>query len=579
MPEFEQNKTADTFRNDKSGSDVMFRADKVGNFIFVSEAAEELTGYPTAELMGRHFTVLIHDSYRRDLISFYINQVKTKLHVTHTEFAIACKDGTTKYVEQSVELDLLDGNVVGIHAHVYDITARVRFHDELQRSELRFRTVFESSPDAIFIEDLTGIVLDVNPAACNLHAMERDELIGKHVSALVPPTYLAEVGVRYDDLVDGNVERISGYSLRSDGESVPVDISASKFFYGHESALLLHVRDMSERIDTEAALVKSEKINRAIIQALPDLVFWISKEGRYLHYVAKDEEQLIVPPGEVIGNTVRDTFPEALYLELMAAIRKVLISGEVEMVEYSMDIERSNQTRFFEARIVPAEDETVLAIVRDITHERLLEHQVVYGQEDERRRIGQDLHDGLGSLMTGIAMLSRALEQDVSSGKPASAEQLEQIAKLASAGVKQARALAYGLNPVKLEDDGLIPALNKLAHDTEMISKIPVTIHTGDDLPPIDLKNALQVYWITREAITNAVKHASAQNISISLEINGNQCELIIADDGSGLPVSAKSAGMGVPTMKYRARLIGAKLELGESVLGGTEVKCIIPHC
>ncbi|NND72639.1 MAG: PAS domain S-box protein [Rhodothermales bacterium] len=563
----------------KNRSDVMFRADRTGKFVYVSPAAEELTGYSAEDLNGMHFTYLIDEAFRRDLISFYIHQVKKKLHVTHIEFAIRCKDGSRKFVEQSVELDLVDDEVVGIHAHVQDITARVRIHDELQQSEVRFRTVFENSPDAIFIESLSGKVLDVNPAACKLHDLTRDELIGRHVSSLVPEEQRSEVNLGFNELVSGNIKQINGQSLRSDGQIIPVELRANKFFYGHEPALLIHVRDISKRIDAQNALVKSERINRAIIEALPDLVFWISKDGYYLHFVAKDESQLAISPGEIIGNSLKNTLPEPLYSDMIDVIRKVLQTRVSETVEYSLDIERLNEKRFFEARIVPAEDETVLTIVRDLTHERRLEQQVIHTQEEERRRIGRDLHDGLGSLMTGIAMLSRALEQDASSGKEVSASQLEQIVALANSGVEQARALARGLNPVKLEDDGLIPALEKLASDTETISKMTVTLSAHENLPRVDSRTAMQVYWITQEALTNAVKHSGAKLVVITFARNGDECELSIADDGNGLPDYSLDEGMGLPTMKYRARLIGARLELGPSIYGGTEVRCFIPHC
>src|SRR5215510_12021028 len=111
-----------------------------------------------------------------------------------------------------------------------------------QEREQLFQTFFESSPDAIFIEDMAGNVLDCNPAAATLHGTEREDIIGKHVSELVPPEYR-------DDIVTLSPQPkidFEGFSLRADGRSIPVSIRTSRIQYLGQPALLLHVRDITE---------------------------------------------------------------------------------------------------------------------------------------------------------------------------------------------------------------------------------------------------------------------------------------------------------------------------------------------
>src|SRR5437870_8086930 len=109
---------------------------------------------------------------------------------------------------------------------------------ELQERERLFRTIFDSSPDAIFIEDLEGNVLDANPAACRLHGLSHEELVGLNVSALVPPEYKDSV-VHPERLVDGEIE---GYSLGVSGRRIPVSIRSSAIAYMGRTTLLLQVR-------------------------------------------------------------------------------------------------------------------------------------------------------------------------------------------------------------------------------------------------------------------------------------------------------------------------------------------------
>jgi PAS domain S-box-containing protein len=137
--------------------------------------------------------------------------------------------------------------------------------NELQERERLFRTVYENSPDAFFIEDLDGNVLDANPAACQLHGLSLEELIGKNVSELVPPEHRDSL-VHAAALVDGEVE---GYSLGAHGARIPVSIRSTAISYMGQTAILLQVRDMTDRRRTEQALRESEERYRLLFDCNP----------------------------------------------------------------------------------------------------------------------------------------------------------------------------------------------------------------------------------------------------------------------------------------------------------------------
>ena len=144
------------------------------------------------------------------------------------------------------------GVVTGIVGVSRDITIHRHEQQALAASEARFRVLFESSPDAIFVERRDGLVLDANPAACRLQGMTRAELLGKHVTDLVPPARRAEVRRRFADLFTQATSIIESESYTLDGRVIPVELAACPCEYAGQVAALIHVRDISDRRRAEA---------------------------------------------------------------------------------------------------------------------------------------------------------------------------------------------------------------------------------------------------------------------------------------------------------------------------------------
>jgi len=155
------------------------------------------------------------------------------------------------------------------------VKAELKAYDVQEREQV-FRRIFEYSPDAIFIEDLEGNVLDANPAACRLHGLTYDQLVGMNVAALVPPEHRHSVADP-NELVEREVE---GYSLGSGGRSIPVSIRSTVISYMGQPALLLQVRDITERRRTEEALRESESRYRLLFDCNPQPMWVHDLESR-----------------------------------------------------------------------------------------------------------------------------------------------------------------------------------------------------------------------------------------------------------------------------------------------------------
>ncbi len=206
-----------------------------------------------------------------------------------------------------------------------------------------------------------------------------------------------------------------------------------------------------------------------------------------------------------------------------------------------------------------------------------LEREVLEISERERRRIGHDLHDGLGQRLTAASMTANALVAAMQTEAPSLLQRAEEIGRQLRGAIAEARALSHGLAPVALSDDGLMSALSSLA-ESAAGSGVRCVFDCPAPVRVPDAEVAGQLYRIAQEAVNNALKHAAASEIRIGLEQREGSVVLEVDDDGEGMPDTAPvSGGIGLRVMRYRAQLLGGALEIGSPPAGGTRIACRVP--
>lgn len=210
----------------------------------------------------------------------------------------------------------------------------------------------------------------------------------------------------------------------------------------------------------------------------------------------------------------------------------------------------------------------------DVTEARALEQALEGATEAVRLRVGQDLHDGIGQVLTGIAFLAKALAEGASGAQADAARRLLALTGEATAQVK---TLARGLSPLHVEARSLVELLVELAADTARLYRVACVFH-GDplalDATDDTLGTRTQLYMIAREAIINAVRHGRATAIELRLGRAGGRRELSIVDDGEGFALAPTSPGLGLPSMRARARTLGGELDVTPHAPRGVLVRC-----
>jgi signal transduction histidine kinase len=207
-----------------------------------------------------------------------------------------------------------------------------------------------------------------------------------------------------------------------------------------------------------------------------------------------------------------------------------------------------------------------------------LEKEILEISDREQRRIGQDLHDGLGQQLTAIELMCETLRSSLSSASSDAQQQADQICHFLRQAIGHTRALAHGLAPFKVETGGLRATLLELAQTTTALRRLKCRLDCPADVPIPSGETATHLYRIAQEAVNNAVRHSHASEITIRLSNQKDSLRFEIADNGNGLPRGAQpKPGMGLHIMKHRASVIGAQLELLSQPEQGVTVSCILP--
>ena len=236
--------------------DFLFFKDAAGRYTQVNRAMAQQAGLlDPAQLAGRTDRDLFQEDYARQALADEREVMRTGQPLSQADEKLTWKDLRQRRVSTTrLPLRDDDGRITGTFGVIRDLTEIHHTLECMRQSEARFRNLFDCSPDAIYVQDLIGTVLDVNPVGCRLVGRAREDIVGRNVLDLAPPEERQPVGARLQQLVRGEVDSLEGFCWTAEGRQVPIEVMASRIAYGGVAALLLHVRDITERRQTEEDL-------------------------------------------------------------------------------------------------------------------------------------------------------------------------------------------------------------------------------------------------------------------------------------------------------------------------------------
>ena len=330
-----------------------------------------------------------------------------------------------------------------------------------------------------------------------------------------------------------------------------------------------------EKLQTEAALKERYE---DLFENANDMVFTHDLNGRITSLNKTGEQLLQRPRREIIGKRLVDFVVEEQRAAAEQWLNLVVKSPEIPPVEWDFLTGTGQRIRLeIGARMVQQEGKPaeIEGIARDITERKRLEKEILEISNREQRRIGHDLHDGVCQLLAGVAYRVDILADQLQEKQLPEFSEAERVGGLINEAITQTRGVARGLFPVQLEENGLNWALEDLVANAGSLFRIKCDLSVAKPFPTVENNSALHLYYIVQEAMLNAAKHGNATQINIALKSQGDRFVLTIQDNGAGFePAAGHSTGMGIRIMRYRARVIGATLDLKSQAGQGTQVTC-----
>lgn len=456
--------------------------------------------------------------------------------------------------------------------------------ESAQESEERFRIVARATNDVVWDWDLLtnkvwvsdGVrtlfgygaeeIQDVTWWYENIHPDERERIVdGIHA--------LIDSGKQFwsDEYrfkrADGSLAHVldRGYMIRDSDRKAVRMIGA--------------MMDMTERKRAEEQLAESEARLRTIVASEPECVKLLDRDGRVIEMNPAGLAMLEADSAaQVIGQSVYPVIIEE-YRQQFKELNESVFQGKSGVLEVEIAGLKGTR-RWLETHAAPVRDNKgkitgALSVTRDISERKRLEREISQIREEERRRLGQDLHDDLGQSLAGIALLTKGLEQRLSVKSLPEAADAIQITELVNQAVARTRSFVRGLLPVDPIAHGLTSALEELASRTEAMFSVSCKLECLHPVEVHDNSVATHLFRIAQEAVANAVKHGEARQVLISLSELDGRTVLMVSDDGVGFPeVMQEHKGMGLHIMKHRAEMIGGFFSIRCGEAGGTVLTC-----
>jgi PAS domain S-box-containing protein len=608
---------------------AIFEVDPDGRVLAWSIRAEQTFGFKRREVLHR-FPLFIPE----DAVADYQSAIReTVAGRTLTDLELRrCK-------KQGAEIDVAiwasplqdDAGVVRSAVCVAaDNTVRNRAQEGLRESEARLAGIIHSAMLGFVTTDDQQRITLLNPAAEQMFGYAAAEVLGHPLGRLIleRAQALHQTAARIGNIATseqtsltyhGHGEPGSVYGLRANGEEFPIEASISKVELAGQMTFTVILRDITKQKEAEKRLREERDFSEALLDSLPGVIYLFDTQGRFLRW-NKNLETVTGYSGEEIGRMNPIEFFRGEDQRLIAErIGEVFQLGHATAEAEFVFKGGAHRPYFFTGlRVARPQGQCLVGMGVDITERKRAEEAVrqlnteleqrvrertaqlqkanasmqqltgrlLRLQDEERRRIARELHDGTVQRLTALAMNLLLIGQRPRVvDDPKVRKLLTESQTLAKESQRELRSLSYLLHPPDLEELGLALALRSWADGFGVRAGLSVDVQL-DDPGRMDWEVATALFRIVQESLANVQRHSGSSTATIRLKASETEIRLEVEDAGRGIPANVLESdgtnylhrvGVGILGMRERAHQLGGALEI-RSNGGGTTVQVVLPR-
>lgn len=583
----------------ETSTDSIYVVDENGDLQEANAAFLRRRGYTAAEVKG--LNIADWDArWNREQLLERLRQLMGKSAVFETRHR--CTDGSIFDVEVCATSVRIGGKAL-FFVVTRDISKRKKADQALRESETRFRSYFELGLMGVAITSPAKGYLEVNDELCRILGYERSELLRKTWAELTHPDDLAADVAHFNRVLAGEIDSYSRGKrfIRKDGKVIDATISVKCLRRADRSVdyLVGLLQDITERKKAEAALRESETRFRQIAENIEEM-FWITDlEGSSTIYISPAYERITGRSCESLYAAPK-SWRDGIHPEDRPRMDATFASDPGSTGDYTYRIVRPDGSiRWIRDRGFPVRDESgevvrFAGIAEDITASkcaeeelqqvneqlRVLSRRLFQVRDDERRHLARELHDEIGQALTAVKINLDSIEAVEGSVQSL---RLKEASTILDNLLWQVRQISLDLHSSLIDDLGLAPALRSLLDQQARRAGLRTQFCAAEPLQNLDPGIQTTGFRIAQEAITNVLRHAKAQSLSVHLQTEGGKLRMKIVDDGMGFSLAEierrprQDGGFGLLGMRERAALVGGRVQIISSTNKGTRVEVSLP--
>lgn len=559
------------------------RVSKDFRYKFLNDTYRSL-GVDPRKMEGRYIKDMVGEEGFKTLLPFF-NRALAGETLTYDYDGIMA-NGQHQYLNVALAPDFSDsGDVVGFYSCASDVTSKVLAQKETKLTQDRLDTLSLNSGDAFFFHDLNQTILDVNQVAVDMLGYSRDEFLSMKASQL-DHRWSGKYYQKFLEDLDVNIPQTFDTQVyHKDGREIPVEVRFVKRQEADNIYIQSLIRDRTEKREQELKLQKSEERLRLLFENVEDHIAIVDEKGT-IETINKTSQD--VDPEDVIGSTIYNFLSNQDTIKTVEERFKKLVDGGENFVIEDAFTGPDETTMVYSIKYIGIflgdKFFKAIVIIRDITAERNREYSimnaVLRGQEQERKRLGAELHDGIGQIMSAIALeVSQMTEEASDKNIENTKEDLAQLTEKLQEVIREVRNISHDLMPEVLESFGLREAINQTCNNLKGRAGIRVVFDFVDVESRYDQLIEVNLYRITQELLTNVQKHANCSNVFVSLMDHGTSISLSVEDDGVGFKTQGDKEfkGIGLSNVYSRVNMMNGQVDVESNEDSGTLVNIEVP--